>query len=959
MRYPNFINHYENLEHDEVTIGEKKVKVKGFEYFTSDGKITPEGKNFFLSFFLVKGEMSRFLGKRRGCKRNDATKYKVKHHILSFYCTKDSSSRFFLKAKENFVTKKGALERQSNSILNYLKSQHIVHKKYLPETPKPQIEDIPSTQEKKENATTIENNDQWKVRRQDKFAQFIIRYLMDYQKIKDNTVKQKIFWYVKDYTQQEKVTENNTHNRKDKRNFSRKKHYRALHLWEHEYKQNHIPVIKNGHVKFKIGFVDPKTKHTKVEPFVYVMNIKELRNLTYFLLNYGQLTRIIARIRKYGDQYTSAMNDLVKHKKIDFEKYPYAFPKNAKQKPPQGLSSMHLNILNEVNFDIQEYRKRISKAIDRHITLCDVHLSEEYIATNNRHRLNRNALKAFQWFITKSEDKLSPREVEEFSKYIYLKDEYLANKLSKHAHESILQKINKKIEKASHEAIKLLKRKNSFTEYYLDILTLYKQALLHEKKHLEMLHIGRLHKLSGKLDVSLPGIDVSKDRYKDRFQQLRKTIKAKPILVRNGFFRYMYDENNIPNKPIAQCVLQNENWQNTLIDEYYRLENQYDYILCESMPNNKLIEGWEEKEKNALRSLLKTCFEKKENNKSFTDLKSKEYNKDKSILLARNTEDTLKKVFKESLKHAHAIRSLLAVVQTNFEEIISKPENHVKKNKDVKGSSISLIKEQLYLRLDTNTIDVIGKDKCLDHLYYAYNYYRKLKDIKSYDTLLAEIFFQYLGKEGLFAKENKGNRNINLYQDIEYELPIKGKEGIKIPYKHLDDLSTYWVKNDLSKEIQKGKLSLLFSADNKYYNHKIWYNEDELPNKQVINRLLNKIWEESYWYILNFLKIEKHIIESNDIEELIQKSMEGETKGLNRITPRVLLDKIQFKEGDNSKEQCIVFRNCAFHVNIPLKERYDEVQEKLCDALKIKPTTWKTIQESKNKQDEKNEPKQR
>lgn len=57
-------------------------------------KLTYEGKGFFLSFFLTKGEMIRFLKQRRGAKRDDLREFKIKHEIYTFYCHREGATRF-------------------------------------------------------------------------------------------------------------------------------------------------------------------------------------------------------------------------------------------------------------------------------------------------------------------------------------------------------------------------------------------------------------------------------------------------------------------------------------------------------------------------------------------------------------------------------------------------------------------------------------------------------------------------------------------------------------------------------------------------------------------------------------------------------------------------------------------------------------------------------------------------
>lgn len=65
--------------------------------------ITQEGRTFFLSFFLTKGQMSRFLQQRRGSKRNDKPEYKIKQLVYQFHAHREGAAKhFFGHQKEVF-----------------------------------------------------------------------------------------------------------------------------------------------------------------------------------------------------------------------------------------------------------------------------------------------------------------------------------------------------------------------------------------------------------------------------------------------------------------------------------------------------------------------------------------------------------------------------------------------------------------------------------------------------------------------------------------------------------------------------------------------------------------------------------------------------------------------------------------------------------------------------------------
>lgn len=83
----------EKFSGDDTSFFEKQLEE--FGHFRIDkGKkfITQEGRCFFLSFFLSKGQMNSFLQQRRGSKRNDLPVYKVKRYVYTYYCHNDGAS---------------------------------------------------------------------------------------------------------------------------------------------------------------------------------------------------------------------------------------------------------------------------------------------------------------------------------------------------------------------------------------------------------------------------------------------------------------------------------------------------------------------------------------------------------------------------------------------------------------------------------------------------------------------------------------------------------------------------------------------------------------------------------------------------------------------------------------------------------------------------------------------------
>lgn len=63
--------------------------------------ITQEGRTFFLSLFLTTGEVSRLLQQRRGSKKNDELRFRIKHSIYRHYAHRDGAARKYYNLEEN------------------------------------------------------------------------------------------------------------------------------------------------------------------------------------------------------------------------------------------------------------------------------------------------------------------------------------------------------------------------------------------------------------------------------------------------------------------------------------------------------------------------------------------------------------------------------------------------------------------------------------------------------------------------------------------------------------------------------------------------------------------------------------------------------------------------------------------------------------------------------------------
>lgn len=81
---------------------------------THEGKdyITKDGKAFFLSFFLTRGEMARFLQLHKGYKRTDTNEFKIKHLVYRFYTHRDGAARQHYGQEDNMLGTMTALEQQ-------------------------------------------------------------------------------------------------------------------------------------------------------------------------------------------------------------------------------------------------------------------------------------------------------------------------------------------------------------------------------------------------------------------------------------------------------------------------------------------------------------------------------------------------------------------------------------------------------------------------------------------------------------------------------------------------------------------------------------------------------------------------------------------------------------------------------------------------------------------------------
>ena len=81
--HPGIVMDFENI------LQKRKGK---YDLFDASGRIKPEGRAFFLSFFLTTGQMNSFLQQRVGYKRNNLPLYKMTRLLYTEYCHRDGAS---------------------------------------------------------------------------------------------------------------------------------------------------------------------------------------------------------------------------------------------------------------------------------------------------------------------------------------------------------------------------------------------------------------------------------------------------------------------------------------------------------------------------------------------------------------------------------------------------------------------------------------------------------------------------------------------------------------------------------------------------------------------------------------------------------------------------------------------------------------------------------------------------
>lgn len=850
----NFAEYIKTLEEDITEFtkpdGTKRTdRYKHFDFFTPAGEITEQGKNFFLSFFLLKGEMNKFLKKRKRCKRDNGEKYQVKNSVLTELCHRDNSNRFFLAGKAEYYDERELLRRQFNTILNYLKSKPVVDREYLPPTKEMPLYSRYEMEERKElrleQAPAEITEEKEVIRRSDKFMNIAIRYFMD-RAVLGHADEKVIEWAVKDYnheTVQKAAAENIT-------NEDSKTYLKRPAVFSESFKPGFFPHIKNNHIKFKI-------KGSDIE---YIINEREVKNWLYYLLNVPRKTwaETVSAIEAYGAQWVAAINELNEKDNITFTNYPLMFGVEGNKK--KILSAAHHKVLSKEAFDEHEYRRKISARMVNTIA----YLQGELLKTGeyNRNKKHRLILKCFNWFLTK-DSMLKPDEVNRLSIYNFVAE----TKLSAQTRESIIQPILQKLQSAQNGTFKLMQSAKSLDELYTAMLNAKIEALQQANESLANTPLEMLHTMAGKLRVTLPGSNVSKTGT-GRQSELKETLIKKPVLIQNGFFKSIFDPTGKVN--ISARIRKNKAWQALLIEDHYRFENQNEFI------NGDGGEGFKKDISPEVVTIVGQHYERLFNTYSTTGSK----------------------------------QPFSAFVQLFMQQLSSTDE----------AARAQVVK--------------------------ALNLYKVLNEEKVKDALLAQILFEYHHTEMPLAKRELQHVNIAALYENTYELRIDKHKTIELNYKQLDDLATFW---------DRDKIAALLN-NTEYWNDKLLAELEEKSPKSDQQKILiqmNRVFEDSFYYLKVFLQTEEKIIKLNqtNIQALINdsKAVQKEKRrqpGMERIEPEVILKKVKRIDTDDKVEKFVKARQSAFHTDVPGDNiKYAVVKDELAELAGLP----KPVAKDKNK----------
>jgi len=138
MHFDNELVHFIQDKHEvacDKLLEEKNAdatlylkQLKEYPLFKDGKYITQDGRIFFLSLFLNKGEMQSLLQGLKGSKRTNMPAYQFKHKVYTFYCHREGSSWDNTGVDNKALQQRGDEEqkrilygRQANRIFSYLK----------------------------------------------------------------------------------------------------------------------------------------------------------------------------------------------------------------------------------------------------------------------------------------------------------------------------------------------------------------------------------------------------------------------------------------------------------------------------------------------------------------------------------------------------------------------------------------------------------------------------------------------------------------------------------------------------------------------------------------------------------------------------------------------------------------------------------------------------------------------
>jgi len=564
-KQPECAGYYGELEKDIKEYGppdgEKKQDVyKHFYFFDGNGYIQPEGKNFFLSFFLVKGEMQRFLKKRKRCKRDNGERYQVKNKLYTELCHRDASNRFFTRGKEDYCEGNEPLRRQFNTILNYLLSKPVADKSYMPPPLPGELFSKDEMLQMKEQRSDEPGGETVYIRRSSKFVDIAVRFFMDMPLLGYKNVEP-IDWEVRNFT----------HTKIEKQLSARistddnKTYMEAKDGWHRTYRAGNFPRVVNNHIRFVLdGCSTP-----------FIINVRELKNWLYFLLagNADAYSKCIALIKEYGQQYAHATGELCKTHSLDCSRYPLVFHDGTVESAK--LSDAHIKLLTQEPFCTDTYRQKILARI--HTTLDFLKETKRKKTELSRNRKNRVIMKCLNWYLPQ-QAKLKPDEVNLLSIYNFTADN---EGLKNESRDSIIQPLMHKLHKATEGAFNCIQASNSLDDLFDTMLDKKRQSLQQLLPKIAQLPLPELHLLAAKLHVRMPGADTARNG-NDRLQELQSTLSSNPVLLPNGFFK----RNLAPdeNYQVSTLVRKRAVWTNILPRDNYHLGEQDSFVNGEHSP---------------------------------------------------------------------------------------------------------------------------------------------------------------------------------------------------------------------------------------------------------------------------------------------------------------------------------------------------------------------------------------